>query len=220
MPWYWRKYFILTLALTVFLIFVPLFNLVTDTEFIEEIVFMGLMLTTLYTVAHNKTLLIVGMILAAVTLLGTLTTKYSTGTVFISAMISAVILLVLVITIIIVDVVKNDDIEVDMIFGAIAAYLLIGVCWALIYSIVDTLIPDSILINTNVVDEFGPVTGQSNFAFYNYFSFVSMTTLGYGDVIPAHPVTRALATYQAIFGQMFIAILVARLVAMHLTKES
>jgi hypothetical protein len=46
-----------------------------------------------------------------------------------------------------------------------------------------------------------------------------MTTLGYGDLVPAHPITRALATYQAIFGQMFIAVVVSRLVAMHITSR-
>ncbi len=50
----------------------------------------------------------------------------------------------------------------------------------------------------------------------NYFSFVTLTSLGYGDITPLHPFARALVTLEALAGQLFLAILVARLVAMEL----
>ncbi len=219
MQLYLRKYFILTLALTAYLLIVPIFTQFSTTTATEEIIFFALLLSTLYTVAHNKLLLVIGMFLTAVTFWATLTTDNPSHPKFIFGIVCALILLITVIAVIIYDVIISKDIFTDTIFGAISAYLLIGVSWALIYLLVDKLLPGSILINVETPHKVSQLSGEGSFNVYNYFSFVTMTTLGYGDIIPTHPVTRALATYQAIFGQMYIAILVARLVAMHISKK-
>ena len=49
---------------------------------------------------------------------------------------------------------------------------------------------------------------------YLYFSLVTLTTLGYGDIAPIHPITRSLATTEAVFGQFYVAVIVARLVSL------
>ena len=220
MKWYGRKYFTLTLALTAYLLIVPLFSAVTKTSIIEELVFFALLLTTLYVVAHNKILLSIGIVLTALTLWATVTTEHPHHPKFTIGIICALTLLLTVIVCIIHDVIISKNILVDTIFGAISAYMLIGISWALIYLLVDTFIPQSIIIEADLPLAAIELSNKGSFNLYNYFSFVTMTTLGYGDIIPAHPVTRALATYQAIFGQMYIAILVARLVAIHISKES
>lgn len=218
MPWYLRKYFILTLALTAFLLIPPFFTHSGDNTLVK-LLFLLLMLSTLYSVAHKKYLLILGIALTVTAQWGTWTTGQSESPVFIIGLISAFILLLIIVIVILRNIVCADEIEVDTIFGGIATYLLIGVTWALLYYIVDVLVPQAFIINTAVQDQTLVLSGESDFGFYNYFSLVTMTSLGYGDIIPAHPVTRALATYQVIAGQMFIAILVARLVGLHLAKS-
>ena len=218
MAWYIRKYFILTLMLTAFLLVPPFFNQAENT-IIVDILFFVLMLCTVYTVAHNKVLLSVGLILTVITQWGSFTTQASINIEFIIGLVSAITLLLMVIAIIIKDIISEDEVYIDAVFGSISAYLLIGVTWALVYYLTDTLIPGAIFVNTDLPADTVQLLGKSDFGFYNYFSFVSMTTLGYGDLIPAHPITRALSTYQAIFGQMFIAILVARLVALHIARN-
>jgi hypothetical protein len=52
-----------------------------------------------------------------------------------------------------------------------------------------------------------------------YFSFVTLTTLGYGDVVPTSPVTRTLASLEAITGQLYLTVLVARLVGLHIAES-
>ena len=52
-----------------------------------------------------------------------------------------------------------------------------------------------------------------------FFSFVTMTTLGYGDIVPASPAARSLATLQAVVGQLYLAVLVARLVGLHVAES-
>jgi voltage-gated potassium channel Kch len=60
----------------------------------------------------------------------------------------------------------------------------------------------------------------SSFANFIYYSFVTLTTLGYGDIVPVSPHARALSSLEAVIGQLFIAVLIARLVGMHIVHET
>lgn len=92
--------------------------------------------------------------------------------------------------------------------GAIAAYLLLGLCWAHMYVIFARSHPQSFVITDNTPET---VAG------WTYFSFVTLTTVGYGDIIPKAPVARMLAVAEALAGQMYLAVLVARLVALQVS---
>jgi hypothetical protein len=89
--------------------------------------------------------------------------------------------------------------------GAVAAYLLLGVLWAHAYALLASLRPDAFSGALSAAD--GPR------AFF-YFSFVTLTTVGYGDVLPVHPVARSLAMLEAVTGPLYLAVLVARLVSL------
>lgn len=89
--------------------------------------------------------------------------------------------------------------------GAIAAYLLLGVLWAHAFALVAHLRPGAFSGSVNLAD------GAR--AFF-YFSFVTLTTVGYGDVLPVHPAARSLAMAEAVTGPLYLAILVARLVSL------
>ena len=89
--------------------------------------------------------------------------------------------------------------------GAVAAYLLLGVIWAYAYALVALLRPGAFS---------GPIDPGDGPRAWFYFSFVTLTTVGYGDVLPVHPVARSLAILEAVTGPLYLAILVARLVSM------
>lgn len=89
--------------------------------------------------------------------------------------------------------------------GAIAVYLLLGLAWAHGYAIVDTLIPGS--FHSTV----GSLFSVSE---WYYYSFATLTTLGYGDIVPIKQVSRSLATGEALTGQLYLTVLIARLVAL------
>jgi len=91
--------------------------------------------------------------------------------------------------------------------GAIAVYLLFGVAWAHGYHVVNLLHPGSF------TETGGEMTVPSDWI---YFSFVTLTTVGYGDITPVSTLARALAIGEALVGQLYLAIMVARLVAMEL----
>jgi len=89
--------------------------------------------------------------------------------------------------------------------GAIAAYLLFGVGWAHAYHLTGLVHPGS--FNT-------PSGEVASVLDWVYFSFITLTTVGYGDITPVKPIARTLAMGEALTGQIYLAVLVARLVAM------
>ena len=111
-------------------------------------------------------------------------------------------------------VVRREPASWQSIAGVIAAYLLLGLTWAMLYWATERIESESLTFaHTERVTD--PLTGRqvASFSQMVYFSFVTMSTLGYGDVTPLTPVVRTLAWMQAVTGQFYIAVLVARLVA-------
>ena len=98
--------------------------------------------------------------------------------------------------------------------GAVAGYLLFGLMWAEVYQFVAALKPGAFQFPTSGVGE------SDRFSPLLYFSFITLTTLGYGDIVPIHPVARSLAMAEALMGQLYPAILIARLVSMELSSRS
>lgn len=94
----------------------------------------------------------------------------------------------------------------NQIMGAVCVYLLFGVIWAILYQLVESLSPGSF----KGLESFE--SGQP----FVYYSFVTLTTLGYGDIGPVRPAAMALAYMEAVFGQFYLAVLVAGLVGMRL----
>ncbi|MDI6719238.1 MAG: ion channel [Methanomicrobiales archaeon] len=104
-------------------------------------------------------------------------------------------------------VVLTDRITRDTIAGALSIYLLFGIVWALTYQLLDQLHPGSFYFNPDISHE-GVLTRMD----YLYFSFVTLATLGYGDIAPITPVTQSFAYSEAVTGVIYIAVLIARLV--------
>lgn len=94
--------------------------------------------------------------------------------------------------------------------GAVAAYLLLGLSWASAYELVHMHDPQAFQGNLAAV---GP--GLT----FSYFSFVTLTTVGYGDITPVLPLARSLAVTEALTGQLYIAILLASLVSQQLLQK-
>ena len=103
----------------------------------------------------------------------------------------------------------------DKLLGAICAYLLVGVTWALLFALIGDLDPGAF----RWPSLHGEQVTEASFSTYTYFSFVTLTTLGYGDVSPVSEIARRLALLEALLGQIYLAVLVARLVGLHLSQS-
>jgi hypothetical protein len=104
----------------------------------------------------------------------------------------------------------------DAIFGAICGYLLLGIIWSLTYSAVEMAFPGS--FSTASSRSTGVVAARLDRGTLGYYSFITLATVGYGDVTPTTPLARTLAWMEAITGQFYLAILVAGLVGFKVTQ--
>ena len=114
------------------------------------------------------------------------------------------------------DVLRRGQISTDKICGAICVYLLIGFAWAFGYGLIEFINPGSFsgLAQTGTNNRVGRIMQL------RYFSFATLTTLGFGDILPRTPVARTLATLEAVTGQIYLTVLIARLVGLHIVHAS
>ena len=105
--------------------------------------------------------------------------------------------------------IRASEIDSEHLYAALGAYLLAGIFCGLGYWVIEQLAP-------------GSFAGPGDFSRVGalYFSFVTLATLGYGDIVPRSDVTRGIAIVEAVGGQLFLAVLVARLVSLYARPEA
>jgi hypothetical protein len=100
----------------------------------------------------------------------------------------------------------------DSIFGAVCGYLFLGLGWAVLYSMIESFRPGSFAISPSLLT--GGENSRSLAHVLTYYSFVTLSTVGYGDISPVSPATRTFAWMEAIAGQFYLAVIVAGLVSL------
>jgi hypothetical protein len=126
----------------------------------------------------------------------------------------SIITLLLYIRIVLLVMFRNGPVSWSRIQGGICAYLLIGVAWASAFDLVEQMHHGAF----HFVSE--PTNSDQLFSKLIYFSFATLTTVGFGDVLPVDPFARSLAIAEAIVGQLFPAILIGALVAMAMQSRA
>jgi hypothetical protein len=155
----------------------------------------------------------VGMVLAAVGIvLNVLAVSQSSSVFHYGSYLSLIAFLLVSISYTLRQVAFSTEINTNRLVGAICVYLLLGVIWALIYSLLEFAAPSSF---TGIAP--GDAAGWDSG--WIYFSFVTLTTLGYGDITPVSETARSLVYLQAIAGQFYIAVLVAGLVSAYISDK-
>jgi len=107
-------------------------------------------------------------------------------------------------------VLRKGPITLHRVRGAVAAYLLFGLAWSAAYQFVYDLLPTAFRLDPTKDPRLELI----------YFSFVTLTTVGYGDITPLIPAARSLAIAEALVGQLFPAVLIGRLVSMELLSRT
>ncbi|HYV67457.1 MAG TPA: ion channel [Myxococcales bacterium] len=118
---------------------------------------------------------------------------------------ASAIVLALCVTVILAHVFRSSEITADTILAAIVAYLFLAIAFSRAFVIVESVSPTSFDLRAGVNAEFELL----------YFSFITIATLGYGDVVPRLPTAQILAMLEAVIGQFYVAVLIAWLVSVH-----
>lgn len=195
-------------SLLIFLIFYPyLHQKFPDYLFIVELFFALIMIAGVNLFVYKKNLLILMSILAILILGGILMTAYSNNFngIFIVLLIELVFFAVIFVSLL-KYIYEQREVTLNKIYAAITSYLVLGMVFAVLYTIIAILSPDSfqytLAINMKAIKIF---PHPSFFSEALYFSFVTLSTLGYGDWVPILGPIKMIAALEAIVGQLFSA---------------
>jgi voltage-gated potassium channel len=113
---------------------------------------------------------------------------------------------------------RGDRLTSERIFGALCAYIFIGILFALAYAHMEYRQPGTFATSQDAILE--QTTAESNLMpIFIYYSFVTLTTLGYGDITPVAEQAQTLAWFEALVGQLYLAVMVAGFVAVHISES-
>lgn len=185
---------------------------------VMEAFFSMLLIGGIYVVSHNERLLTVAILMALLIFsIIWFNLFLQSQDLLIFGLIAEVVFFIMTTAIIVSHVLEYKRVTADKIYGAISGYLLMGIVWALLYTTVEYVHPGAFKFGLNGHDVYrSPYAHPYYFVHFIYYSFVTLTTLGYGDILPINPVARALASLEAVFGQLYVAVLIARLVGLHI----
>ena len=102
-----------------------------------------------------------------------------------------------------------SEVTADTVMGGISVYMLLGFLWAMFYNLIFMMDPNAFHFS-----------GVPNRGSLFYFSFVVLTSVGFGDIYPVNKLAMSLANLEAVAGQMYVAIFISRLVSLHLVHKS
>jgi hypothetical protein len=185
-----------------------------------SIILILVMISALLSIRGQTRIFRIGLILGSATLVAMLandvigiTAAHPYATVFEFAFMAVLAVAIFI------NVLRSERVTMDTVLGACCVYLMLGMVWAGIYNLIETFIPGS--FDFGGLAEPTPVgsLGESEMSRLFYFSFITMTTVGYGDVTPLSPTARTFAALHGLVGQLYIAIVVARLVGLEISNR-
>jgi voltage-gated potassium channel Kch len=170
-----------------------------------------------YALSERRHLVITAIVLSAVSVIATslLLTLGGHWAVLVSHA-SIVVLIAFFAITILGYVLRSGRVTIERIFAAICVYMLIGSAWAFAYALLEEIAPGSFA----ALPEAGRNEYVARVQQLRYFSFMTLTTVGYGDVVPRSPAARTMAVLEAVMGQIYLAMLVARLVGLHIVHAT
>lgn len=177
-----------------------------------NLLFSVVLLTGLYSVSYDKNHFLIGLALGIPALI-TNWLNYPSEHILLAHVFAIMFYSYTIITLI-TYLVKAVTVTQDLLFGAISVYLLMGITFGAVFSMVESIYPGSFEVNSdNIEDEY------VHWSDLTYFSFTTLTTLGYGDITAQGSAARSMAIFEAVAGQMYITMIVAKLVGLSISQN-
>lgn len=209
-PFHWLKaisegkFLFFLIFLLIFIGFSPLFLKLLPFRLVYDISFTAVLLAGLYAVSDSPRQSIIAAVLSVPMLIilwsgdmGLKPVGSALGAVFIGYTIALMVKAVL----------KAKRVTSHVVSATVSVYLLMGIMWGFLYHVLNAFQPGAFSADMS--------KGYTHL----YFSFVTLTTLGYGDITPLSVDARALTILEAVIGQLYLAVIVARLVGIYISQE-
>lgn len=175
----------------------------------------GAVLAALYAISESRKVWIAGVVLAVPAFLHRITVFPNLSSFAARAGLTSSIIFDVFITVIILEeILSHDDISSQTIYGALCAYLTAGYAFGHLYMLVERLRPDSFLLDPRLFHH--PLATQPDLMYYSY---VTLIALGASGIAPATAFARVLSMVEGILGVMYLAVLLSRLVGLHVSQR-
>ena len=214
------RYTILLLSILLMIVIQPIFAGHQRLQSLATLSMSVVLLAALYTLNLSRAYFTVGALLMvpALTVRWVLQFHHSQNLEVFAAVTASAFILITV-TALVRELFSIRRVSLDSISAAICAYLLLGVGWGFIFAVIEMKHPGSFTADLFIPNA-GPgspiVRALHNFI---YYSFVCLTTTGYGDIAPKSDIARVMSVLESITGQMYLAILIARLVSLEVAQS-
>lgn len=216
---FFGRYGSLLIALMLVMLLEPLLQEGQFGRYLIEFLFVIVLVAGLRAIVVRKDLFIFQVALLVVSLaLGIYGMIQGHELLFTLSLAGRILFMLLVALTILADLFRGSKVTGDTLAGAVCVYLMIALTWGFTFLLIEFLVPGSFSFTQGharlqlwISREFYP---------FFYFSLVTMTTVGYGDMAPVTTVARSFATTEAIIGQLYLTILVARLVGLYLVHST
>ena len=219
-----RYRFLVLLILLVLLLvttpLIPLSGYPVLTRCVIGALFMAIILSAVFTVSQRRITVVVAWVLAALAIIAYVADSLNSSMwLSVARHVLSIAVLVYTIVLILTYLFASERVTLNTIYASLCAYLLIGLLWAVVYSFIDLLQPGAFAgaaVDDGSVLNMRFGTGSVEPI---YYSLVTLTTLGYGDITPMTAPARMFSAIEAVLGQLYIAVLVARLVGLHISRS-
>ena len=206
----------LLIALALFFACAPFVEEVKDGDLIVSVLLSLVLLAAIFAVAASRRSLAIGLLLAVPTLAARWANHFRPDLVPAGAfIIGGLLMFIFVVAHLLRFVLRAPSVTTEVLCASISAYLMLGMIWTLAYWLVDRLTPGGAFSFNNSTGEHS-INGFTGF----YFSFVTLSTVGYGDITPVSRFARWLAAMEAMTGLLYVAVLIARLVSLYSAPKS
>jgi ion channel len=203
----------LFLALVALILLPPFFG--DGAELIQKLVWLAVLLAMLWLVTHDRRLMLIGVVFSLPILVISGYSLVNEATVWtLGYGIFGIIFMLFILSHLLRFVVVARRVSGDLIFASLCVYLLIGVIWAYVYLMMELVTPEAFSIDIDVQQGYSALLRE-----LIYYSYVTLTTLGYGDITPGTPIARSWAAMEAIVGQLYLTVIVARLMGLYIATE-
>ncbi len=206
------RFLLLLVTLLGLMVLEPFLFQSTGIKILLDVFLSAILFTSIYAVSEKKQTAVIAVLLAVPKFATTWAFSFITHPLLhLFDSIFGIIFIGYIIVLILAHIFKQKEVTLETIYGAIVVYILIGLMWVFLYNLTEFLHPQSF--------SFSQALGSESRKDLYYFSFITLTTLGYGDITPVSNPARSLAMLEAITGQMYLAVLIARLVGTHISQS-